>query len=334
MRLIQVGVGGFGHGWLQIVRKGPSVNLVAVADLEDEALAAAREETGLTDGQCFADYREAFRQVEADAVLCVTPPAVHHRVALAAFEQGLHCLTEKPLSDTMERASRMVEAADRADRALMVSQNYRFRSWVRTIRYLLESEEFGAPDSALVRFAKAPRFARSFRLKMEHPLVRDMSIHHFDLMRAVSGREPVSVYAETWRPAWSWFEHDPCAVALFDFEDGFRFVYHGSWVTRRPETTWAGEWAVECPRAAVELRDDRVHIVPAEHPEQDTEVELQKMPCEGQEFALGEFTQAIEEGREPETSGRDNLKSLAMVFATTESARRGERVYIKEILPA
>jgi predicted dehydrogenase len=184
----------------------------------------------------------------------------------------------------------------------------------------------------LVRFAKAPRFEGSFRLKMEHPLVKDMSIHHFDLMRAVTGREPLSVYATTWRPSWSWFEHDPCAVALFEFEGGLKVVYHGSWVARGRETTWDGDWHVECARAALDLRGEEVHIVPADHPEQDGTISLEKMPCEGQDFSLLEFQQALMEGRPPETSGRDNLKSLAMVFATAESARRGAPVRIDEVL--
>lgn len=332
MRLIQVGVGGFGRRWLGVVAEQAGVKHAALVDVDQAALETARSEMGLAGSRCFADYRVAFADVEADAVLCVTPPAVHHEVALAAFENGLHVLTEKPLADGMAAAREMVEAAGEAGRTLMVSQNYRFHPWVRTIRHLLDSGEFSTPDNVFVRFAKSPRFRGSFRLKMEHPLVRDMSIHHFDLMRALTGREPVSVYARTWKPGWSWFEHDPCAVAVFEFEDGVQVIYHGSWVARSPETTWNGYWCIECARAAIELRGETVHLTPADHPDEDTEVELHRMPCEGQAYSLLEFRRAIGEGREPETSGRDNLDSLAMVFAVTESAARGEPVRIDEIL--
>ena len=41
---------------------------------------------------------------------------------------------------------------------------------------------------------------------------------------------------------------------------------------------------------------------------------------------LGEFLTALDEGREPETSARDNLKSLAMVFGTIEASESGEVV--------
>jgi predicted dehydrogenase len=215
----------------------------------------------------------------------------------------------------------------------MVSQNYRFNAWVRTMHHMLGPQELGKPDNITVRFARSPRFEGSFRLKMEHPLVMDMSIHHFDLMRAVTGREPVSVFARTWRPEWSWFEHDACAQALFEFTDGIRILYHGSWVARGRETPWEGHWHVECNSALLELRGGEVHLTLAEHLGPDTEVELHSMPCNGQEFSLLEFQQSIAEEREPETSGRNNLNSLAMVLATMESAQRGVAVSIADMIP-
>ncbi len=332
MRFIQVGAGGFGKVWLQVLPRNRTATLEALVDIDEAALRAAAEQVGLPPERCFTDYREAFRRVRADAALCIVPPDRHSEVALAAFESGLHVLSEKPLADTMPAAMGMVTEAEAAGRTLMVSQNYRFRSWVRTMRYLVESGQFGQAEDVLVRFAKAPRFEGSFRLKMEHPLVKDMSIHHFDLMRAVTGREPLSVYATTWKPSWSWFDHDPCAAAVFEFEGGLKVLYHGSWVARGRETTWDGDWHVECAGAALELRGEEVHIVPADHPEQDGTISLQKMPCEGQDYSLLEFQHAVMDGRPPETSGRDNLRSLAMVFATAESARRGEPVRIDEVL--
>jgi len=332
MKLIQVGVGGFGRTWLPRVAADRTASLVALVDVDADALAAARQDTGLGEAQCFQDLGAALDETDADTVLNVTPPAVHHEVVLAALEHGLHVLTEKPLADNMEHAREMVEAAERAQRTLMVSQDYRFRSWVRTMRNLVQSGSFGRPDNVTVRFARAPRFEGSFRLKMEHPLVSDMSIHHFDLMRAVTGREPVSVRAQTWRPEWSWFEHDPCAAALFDFEDGLKVLYQGSWVCRGRETPWEGYWAVELSDALVELRGGAVHVVMAEHPAQDSQVELHQMPCEAQSFSLLEFQRAVAEDDEPAPSGRDNLNSLAMVFAVMESARTGQPVEIAQLL--
>ena len=52
-------------------------------------------------------------------------------------------------------------------------------------------------------------------------------------------------------------------------------------------------------------------------------------PYAGLEQSLNEFVTAVTEGNEPATSGRDNLKSLAMVFSTVEAAKKHRRVALK-----
>ncbi len=360
MRFIQVGVGGFGQTWLGRLQRDHTASLVALVDLNPQALDSAAAQTRLAASHCFYDYPDALGAVDADAVLIATPPATHHAVALAAFARGLHVLVEKPMADTMEHAELMVKAAEEAGRTLMVSQNYRFRPWARTLKQLIQSGRFGAPDNISVRFARAFRPETPEGKKMPHPLVRDMSIHHFDLLRSVTGREPLSVYGRTWQPPWSWCAEDPCAAAIFEFEGGLKAVYEADWVTRGRETTWDGYWFVECSGAAMELRGESVHVIPAGHPDEDGEVELQPPPAAreeataaaphtaaaavagqsaarqdsaaspaevtGQSAVLQEFQAAIVEGREPETGARDNLKSLAMCFALLESSRTGRPV--------
>ena len=331
MRFIQVGVGGFGRLWTEVLTATADAELVGLVDVDSDALENAARRAELSEDACYQELPRALDEVEADAVVNVTPPAVHHGVATETFKRGLHMLTEKPLADDMDHARDMVRAADEAEVALMVSQNYRFRSWARTVRALLGEGKAGNPDNIAVRFASAPRFEESFRRSMEHPLVVDMSIHHFDLMRAVTGLEPERVYAETWQPSWSWFQHHPCCMAIFDFEGGMRACYDASWVTRGRQTSSNGYWRIECTESCVELLGDQVHVLQGPGPSRDAEVEMHDMPCENQAYSLLEFQTAIREDREPEASGRDNLRSLAMVYAVLESSRTGQPVNMDDV---
>ena len=69
-------------------------------------------------------------------------------------------------------------------------------------------------------------------------------------------------------------------------------------MTRGRETPWDGYWAVECADALIELRSGAVHILLAEHRDQDSVVQLHPMPCEGQACSLLEFQRAVAEGRD------------------------------------
>ena len=64
---------------------------------------------------------------------------------------------------------------------------------------------------------------------MAHPLLVDMAIHTFDSPAYLLGSEPVSVYCESFNPAWSWFAGDAAAQAVFEIADGARYGSIGSW---------------------------------------------------------------------------------------------------------
>jgi len=329
LRLIQVGVGGFGRSWTDIVESSEFWKAVAYVDISEEALKEAAAAHEMPKDRCFKDLKSALASIEADAVLIVVPPKVHMKIALQSLKAGLHVLIEKPLADTMEHAKRIVSEADKRDLKLMVSQNYRFRRGARTVRRLIETEKVGKPSYAIVNFHKAPRF-RGFRLKMDHPLLIDMAIHHFDTMRYIFNSNPSSIYCETWRPEWSWFKGDPTVAVMIKMENGIYLTYVGSWVSLGWETTWDGDWRIECSEGGIHW-DEKVKFKLKDSVNEMTE-RFVPMPFEDRAYSLYEFAEAIRKNREPETSGKDNLKSLAMIFASLDSAKSGKPILINKYL--
>jgi len=329
LRLIQVGVGGFGRSWTNIVKESKDWEAAAYVDVDEETLNEAASTHKMLKERCFTDVDEALSKVEAEAVLAVVPPAVHTEIAIKALKAGLHVLIEKPLADTMENAKKIVAEAEKRDLKLMVSQNYRFRRGARTVRSLIESGKVGEPSYAVVNFHKATRFT-GFRLKMQHPLLVDMAIHHFDLMRYIFNVDPESLCCETWKPRWSWFEGDPSATVTVTMENDLRVVYVGSWVSFGWETMWDGDWRIESSNGGIHW-DGNIQTYSKE-PKRAFEERLIPMPLEDRAYSLHEFAEAIIQDRKPETSGEDNLRSLAMVFASLDSAKSGKRVSIKSYL--
>ncbi len=91
MRIVQVGLGAFGRGWLPIVRGSDGVELAGIVDTSNEARAWA-EAQEVDPGACLATLAEATAGVAFDAVLVVTPPETHRAVAEAALAAGKHVL--------------------------------------------------------------------------------------------------------------------------------------------------------------------------------------------------------------------------------------------------
>lgn len=322
MKIIQIGVGGFGSSWLDIVMSSKEWEVVAIVDINQEILKKSVEKYPSLEGKTYTSLKDCLKKVKADALLNVTPPSFHKETSIIALKEGLHVLVEKPLSDTIKNAEKIVEQAEKYGRKIMVSQNVRYNRIPRTIRKIIEQGEIGKISWCILNFQKGPRFG-GFRAEMPFPLLIDMSIHHFDLSRYLLGAEPVSVYAESWKPHWSWLKGDPCVFLIFDFEKDIHFNYSGSWVSVGKDTQWPGIWEIYGDKGTVIWDNQGIKKVVEGKEENIEPITLER---EDRYLSLYEFYRSIIEDREPETSGKDNLKSLKMVFKSLESIKKGRKV--------
>ncbi len=314
----------------------PGVELAAAVDPEPEA----RRYVETTPGHRVLE--EALASVDCDAVLVASPPGTHHVVAKAALEAGKHVLCEKPLATTLQDAFDLVETADRAERILMVSQNYRFNAPFRAVQRLVMEGELGELASIRISCRRDTRtlFApEDFRYSMRHPYVLDMSIHHFDLIRAATGREVQSVYARSWRVPDSPFVHDPAVAALLDLEGGVPVVYEGDWATFGPETSWNGDWETVGETGRIlwsGSKEDRGtgEVVLERWGKEARLVEQRDLEFVEREATLQALRAAIEGGEPPETVAADNVKSLAAMLGCVSSIESGEPVDVAALLAA
>ena len=337
-----MGMGGWGRGWMAVTALDPGVDAVGYVD----PAAAARSATlraGVGRNRVFPDLETALRAVDADAVLVTTSVAYHVPVALEALAAGLHVLLEKPFAPTLDQAVVAIRAAAAAGRTLMVSQNYRHHPAPRLVAELVAKDEVGAVASVEVDFRRhpiprAPAWAKRHRA-LTHPLLADMAIHQFDLLRFILGREPVWVEMETINPPSSGYRDPPAAFGLFSFEGGIPASYRGSWISSGRQTPWGGEWRLEGADGGLAWASRRDRRVP------DTlrfrtpagvarPIPLPQLPAVDRAGTLAAFVEAVRSGSEPETSGRRNLPTLALTLAAIQSATERRRVAISELMAA
>ncbi len=339
IRLVQVGMGGWGQSWLNnVLRRAEGVEVVAHVDPSPAALARVRTALGVPPDRCFATLEEALAAADADAVLITAAVPAHVPVALAALEAGKHVLLEKPFAPTQAEAQRVVDVAAERGHVLMISQNYRFYPAVRAVAALVREGALGPVGAVNLDFRRyANRAAREGHrhYTIQHPMLMDMAIHHFDLMRAILGQEATEIMCHAWNPPWSNFDDPAAAVATISFDGGTVVSYRGSWVSPGPQTTWAGEWRMECADGQIDWtsRDgsgtgdaDRVTLRRLD--KRARHVELPALPQIDRAGSLAALVEAVRTGQEPESSGRDNLGSIALMNAAIESATSGRPVAV------
>lgn len=327
MRVLQVGLGGFGRGWASLVRETAEVELVGVADADPAAQAWMTSNLGLPATAYFASLEQALATIACDAVLIVTPPETHRRLAVPALEAGKPVLVEKPLATTLADARTLVATAARTGQTLMVSQNYRFRRPARAAQRIVAEGHLGNLAAVTIRCRRDTRTLfppENFRYTMRHPYVVDMSIHHADLLRAIIGQEVRRVYARGWRVPRSNYQHDPAVIATMTLETGVTVIYEGTWATNEAETSWNGDWEIIGERGRLTWTGGETDPLQGtitlqlwgEAPREVPQPELERVDRRG---TFDAFRRAIIAGEEPETSARDNINSLAIVLACVES---------------
>ncbi len=336
MKVIQVGIGGMGNTWLNAVQRSPGVEFAGFVEIDEEIARAQADACHLDRSLIFKSLPAALEAVDADAVINVTPPGIHREICVAALEAGLPVLTEKPLAGNLADARAIVAAADATGVLCSVGQNYRYRPLTQTIKAVLASGELGAVAALRAEFFRGPHFG-GFREEMPHPLIVDMSIHHFDLMRLFLDGDAVSISARSWNPPWSWFAGDASAAAQIEFEDGSQASYTGSWCSQAMETSWNADWRFECERGVLLAQDDRLFAqrllsvnegargLASVHDEK-REIPLVSMEREGQDYLLQEFFEAVTTGASTATTAQDNIHTMEFVFGVVEACNSGKMV--------
>ncbi len=342
MRIIQVGLGPWGLDWARkIVPTVEGVEVVARADADPGARAHAGDELKEPKSLYHPSLADALSAAECDAVLVTVPLSGHAAVVRDSLTAGRHVLVEKPFVETVADAAGLVDLADSRDRVLMVSQNYRHFPAPLAAAQIVAGGRYGALRGVELDFRHNAESTGYRYYDLAQPLLSDMSIHHFDLMRMVLGAEPVSVSCRTRTVEGSRFAGPPVAEATIQFDNGATVAYSGSWISDDTPTAWAGVWRMDFEEADIwwtsrgseGSRYARDRLVISGDGVDDTSPDLAPPPHLDRAGCLAMFRDVVETGVAPAhfSSGRDNINSLAMVEAAVLSSQSGRPVAIAEL---
>jgi len=154
-----VGAGGMGRTWGKILNESDEAGIGGWVDVSDEMAADAAQQLNLDGVYTGRDLSTALTTLRPDFVLDVTSPEAHHVVTVQSLAAGIPVLGEKPMADSMDRAREMVEAAERAGKLYMVSQNRTRDPGFRALRRLI-AERTGRSSAEIRARQRADRGRR------------------------------------------------------------------------------------------------------------------------------------------------------------------------------
>lgn len=336
MKTVIVGCGSMAKHWVELACRIDAVDLVGLVDLNRDTALAMAKRNGLEPSLVYPTLGDAIAATGADAVFDVTVPGAHAAVTIEALGLGCHVLGEKPMSDDLDDARRMVVTAKRVGKTYAVTQSRRPLAGFMSVAGFLGEGGLGEVEAVHSDFFIGAHFG-GFRDTMDQPLLLDMAIHTFDNARQLSGTDPRSVYCQTWNPRHSWYAGDASAIAVFEMTNGVVYTYRGSWCDEGQHTAWESDWRIVGSRGSLTWDGNEKGTAQVVQPDGDhgfhsvfntIDLPIRPLACEGHEYLIREFAAHVISGGElPVTCNcEDNIKSLAMVLAAVRSAETGQRV--------
>lgn len=243
-------------------------------------------------------------------------------------------LAQKPLGIDYVEAAGLVEGCERAGITLAVNQNMRYDPSVRAGKQLLAQGYVGAPVLATIEMRGIPHWM-PWQSTLGWVTLRIMSIHHLDAFRYWFG-DPVRIYCSTRPDPRTSFPHtDGICTYILDYADGLRCV--------GLDDTWTGPAKESCPadiylRWRIEGLDGLaigdIGWVKDPYTSPSTlrfarkgDLSFHSPPWTGSWFpdafagTMAQLLIALEGNEVPAISGRDNLRTMALVDAAYLSAK-------------
>jgi len=310
--------------------------LVAVADIREDRARRFSAEYG---AQAYTDYDNMLARPDIDAVTVCVPSGLHAQVAIDVLHAGKHVLVEKPIALSLADADRMIATAREAGLTLGVVLQNRYNSPVQQVRTLVDQGRLGKLylGSVCVRWYRPQSYYEDGwhgTLSMDGGALMNQSIHHLDALQWFMG--PVaSVYAYTATLAHT-MESEDVGVAVVRFRSGALATVEGSTLTW-PQNL-EGSVALFGERGSVKIGGTALSRITLWKVDGELEREAEILTSQrvdpptvygySHREVIHDFARALLDGREPSTPGPEARKSLALVLAIYESARRGREVQL------
>ena len=335
-KVIIVGCGMVSDAWFDTINKREDCEIIALADVNTENAQGKKEKFNLS-SNIYTNLKDALKNEKADVVIDITPPQYHFDTVTTALRAGCHVFGEKPMSDTLEQAEKMVACANETGNEYFVMQNRRYIPYIVALKNFVQENYLGNVGQLCANFQLDPRFG-GFRDEMDSPLIADMAIHTFDAARFISGKNPVAVYCHEFNPSWSWYKGDASAVCIFEMEDGSVFDYRGSWCTHGIHTSWESEWRASCAKGSIFWDgEDKLYYDSGDkfdaksgvlNPEKPGHILPVDLAAEGHPGCITDMFDSLAKGIRPQTDCRDNIYSIKMVYKAIESSKTKKRLEI------
>lgn len=339
-RVASIGLGRWAKVIADGARRSPDLHLVSCFTRDPERRAAFVSSYGCRQTE---SLDALLADDEVEGVMITTPNDTHADLIIRAAQAGKHVYTEKPISNSLGDAHRIVEACHVNGVRLAVGHSARQLGPVRKIRQMIDEGTLGEVSLIEANFSNdrglelTPDRWRWFKDKSPGGPLIQLAVHHIDTLQSLFG--PIDSVSAHLRKLYTRAEVDDLALLICGFERGPVAYIGTSWST-------AGVYSINVygSGGAAYYHADFAYWSSGETDAHSSLLFQARDASERKPVAfdrvdmyraeLEDWARAARGDRDPEVSGREASSALAVVWAALEAAENGSTVRVKQPVTA
>jgi predicted dehydrogenase len=273
---------------------------------------------------------ESLLATRPELVVIATPHRLHAEMSIRSLQAGCHVLCEKPMSDSLAQARRMLEAAEASRRVFSVGFTYHFHPVMQHLKELIREGTFGRILSLHFHVGTYLTLMNSIsrhQAEVEGAIAMDYA-HQPDLYYWWLGKMPVRVYAAGCRGGDLPLQSNPNLMAVtLEYEESLIATIHMNYV-QHPDRG-ACEVIGDRGWALFDMRSNSLRLGNLETESETVRTfDLERDPLMANEHQA--FLEAVAARRPPESPAREAIQSMRIVEAIIQSWRQGRPVAVEE----
>jgi UDP-N-acetyl-2-amino-2-deoxyglucuronate dehydrogenase len=335
IRIALIGCGRISSNHFSAIEKHESrIHLVDACDTNPEAL---RQAINRTNAKGHQSLTELLQTTSADIVVLATPSGLHPEQAIQVAQSGRHVMTEKPMATRWSDGLRMVNACEEANVRLFVVKQNRHNATLKLLKKAIEQGRFGKIYSVAVNvfWTRPQDYYDSAKWRgtweFDGGALMNQASHYIDLLDWLMGPvESVMTYTATLARD---IEVEDSGVVALRWRSGTLGTVNVSMLTY--PKNMEGSITILGEKGTVRVGGVAVNEIKtwefSESRLEDAEIENASYQTTsvygfGHELYYDNVIKTLRGEAEPETDGREGLKTLELLIAMYLSARDGKRV--------
>ena len=342
-RLAIVGLGLIGLRHAETIGQIDGVELCAIVDPTEQSKAKAKS-LGV---EYFSDLSSMIKAVNPAGIILATPTKLHAHQGLECVAAGIPTLIEKPLADHLDDAAKLVKAAEANGTPLMVGHHRRFNPIIQEAKAILAGQEIGDIRAVHAKcwFYKPDDYfdvAPWRKLKGAGPISVNL-VHDVDLLRHLCG-EITQVQAQS-TPSIRGYENEDLAAAILKFANG---AIGTITVSDSISAPWSWEMTTRENPAYPYTAQSTYQIGGSEGSLSIPDLTVWKHEGKQDWWApmsattnhsdaadplinqIKHFASVIHGNAQPLVSGREGLRTLAVIDAIQTAAETGQTIHLDD----